>query len=64
MTYDEFIEQTALEVWQLWNSGEVRWREAIPHESYCYEYNKTPFELGRDVWNSVEANYGKYGRKL
>ena len=32
MMYEEFLEQTALEVWQMWNAGEVRWRDGFPQE--------------------------------
>ena len=38
MTYAEFLEQTALEVWWQWNAGEVRWRGSIPQEPKAYDY--------------------------
>lgn len=64
MTYQEFLEQTALEVWWMWNAGEVRWRNAIPQESKAYDYGVSTWSLGCDVWDRVEAKYGKYGSKL
>ena len=64
MTYAKFLEQTALEVWQLWNAGEVRWRGAIPQESKAYGYGVSTWSLGCDVWDRVEAVWGRYGDKL
>ena len=64
MTYQEFLEQTALEVWWQWNAGEVRWRDSIPQEPKAYDYGVSTWSFGRDVWDAVEAKYGKYGRKL
>lgn len=64
--YEDFIQQCVEQVWWQWNAGEVRWREAIPQETDQRRalWNKSPFDIGRDVWDAVEARYGKYGRKV
>ena len=64
--YEDFLNEAAQQVWWQWNAGEVLWREAIPQETdqRRFLWNKTEFDIGRDVWDAVEAKYGKYGRKV
>ena len=64
--YEDFIEQCAEQVWWQWNAGEVRWREAIPQETdqRLALWNKSQFDIGRDVCDFVEGRYGLYGSNL
>lgn len=64
MTYEEFLEQTALEVWQMWNAGEVRWRDGFPQECEALHWGLSTWALGYAVWDRIEAVWGKYGSKV
>lgn len=63
MNYKQFLEDAAQQVWQMWNACEVRWREPISQEAEALRWDRTTFQLGCDVWDQVEAVWGKYGSK-
>ena len=62
ISYDEFLNWAAGDTWERWEQDLVGWHGLLGDVTRTASavYGQPRFEVHHDIWNRVEATYGKY----
>lgn len=59
-TYDDMLDWLAHVLWARWNADTIGWKSTVGDAvtTIAHMYDKTAYDVSRDVWDRVEELYG------